>query len=150
MVSWVRRMDYFSKKQELLSWSDLRPVKVLQVSKPLCAFRSQGYFCWRWGKVESILTGCLNAMFLETDLEPFYFSKLSGIIFSPLNCAEGEVFCPRTMDTLCKISSICEIQAGREMSVTASLLSCDGLLIKEGRRQKKKPKLQRKTLADAR
>lgn len=61
-------------------------------------------------------------MFLETDLEPFYFLKLFGIIFSCPNCAEGEVFCPRTMDTLCKISSICEIQAEREMSVTASLL----------------------------
>lgn len=61
------------------------------------------------GKVESVLAGYLNAVFLKTDLEPFFFLKLFGIISSPPNCAEREVYCPRTMDTLCKIGSICVI-----------------------------------------
>lgn len=64
-------------------------------------------------------------------LPEFYVSENSpGIIFSlktffcftPPKFAVREVYCPRTVDTLCKISSICAVQAGREMSVTASLL----------------------------
>lgn len=79
-VSWVRGMGYFSKEQELLSWRDWRPVKVLQISKPLCAFRSRGYFCWRWGKVDSILAGYLNSMSLKTALESFFLLKLFFVL----------------------------------------------------------------------